>query len=385
MPASHRSEIDPFHVMEVMRAAEDREGAGGRVLHLEVGQPSTPAPTPIREAAAAALVDDRLGYTNAKGLPALREQLAHWYRDRYDVHVDPEHILVTMGASGGFSLAFLAAFDAGDRVAVTAPGYPCYRNALLAFGVEVVEVPVGPDTRFVPTPALLDLAGPLDGLVIASPSNPTGTVLTDAELASLVDWSGRNGVRLVADEIYHGITYGAPAPTVLAHSSDAVLLQSFSKYWSMTGWRLGWIVAPAELVRPMERLAQNLFISAPTISQLGALAAFERATVEEADLHVDRYTANREVVLAGLNEMGCPTAPADGAFYAYADISHLGVPAPALCNLWLDELGVAVTPGIDFDPTRGDRFIRISFSESTEEVAAAMGRLVEWVRSRDLS
>ena len=383
--ASHRSDIDPFHVMEVMRAAEDRERAGGDVLHLEVGQPSTPAPTPIRNAAAAALVDDRLGYTNAKGVPALRKGLAGWYRDRHAIEVDPENILVTMGASGGFSLAFLAAFDVGDRVAVTAPGYPCYRNTLRAFGVEVVEVPVGAETRFVPTPELLDAVRPLDGLVIASPSNPTGTVLTDAELAALVEWSERNDVRLVADEIYHGITYGEPAPTVLAHTADAVLLQSFSKYWSMTGWRLGWIVAPAELVRPMERLAQNLFISAATVSQLGALAAFDAETVAEADAHVERYAANRQVVLAGLDEMGCPTAPADGAFYAYAEVSHLGIPAPELCSRWLDELGVAVTPGIDFDPARGERFIRISFSESTADVTEAMRRLVEWTRSRAVS
>ena len=385
MPASRRSEIDPFHVMEVMRAAEDRERAGGDVLHLEVGQPSTPAPTPIRDAAAAALIDDRLGYTNAKGVPALREGLVGWYRDRYAIELDPESVLVTMGASGGFSLAFLAAFDVGDRVAVTAPGYPCYRNTLRAFGVEVVEVPVGPETRFVPTPELLDVVGPLDGLVIASPSNPTGTVLTDAELAALVEWSERNDVRLVADEIYHGITYGDPAPSVLAHTSDAVLLQSFSKYWSMTGWRLGWIAAPAELVRPMERLAQNLFISAATVSQLGALAAFDAETVAEADAHVERYAANREAVLAGLDEMGCPTAPADGAFYAYADVSRLGIPAPELCSTWLDELGVAVTPGIDFDPARGDRFIRISFSESTADVTEAMHRIVEWTRRRSLS
>lgn len=376
---SRRSAIDPFHVMEVMAAAEAVETAGGRVLHLEVGQPSTPAPGPVRAAAARALDDDRLGYTGARGLAALRTAIADLYAVRHGLDVDPERVLVTLGASGGFSLAFLAAFDAGDRVAVTEPGYPCYRNVLAAFDIEPVGVPVGPDTRFVPTPEILDDAGPLDGIVVASPANPTGTVLDDGELGALAAWARSTGVRLVADEIYHGITFGPPAPTVLAHDPDAVVLQSFSKYWSMTGWRLGWVVAPEDLVRPMERLAQNLFISAPTLAQLAALAAFDPAAIAEADGHVDRYRTNRGIVLEGLGAMGCRTvAPADGAFYAYADVGHLGAASPELCARWLDELGVAVTPGIDFDPGRGDHFIRISFSESTEDVTEAMNRLVEW-------
>ena len=376
---SRRSEIDPFFVMEVMRAAERRERAGGDVLHLEVGQPSTPATAPVLAAAHAALDDDRLGYTGATGLPELREAIAGLYADRYGLGVDPERVVVTMGASGGFSLAFLAAFDAGERVAVTAPGYPCYRNVLEAFGVEVVTVEVGPETGFVPTPEALASHGPLSGVVLASPANPTGTVLSSSEMAALAAWAAASGVRLVSDEIYHGITFGDPAPTALAESDDVIVLQSFSKYWSMTGWRLGWIIAPTDLVRPMERLAQNLFISAPTLSQRAALAAFGGPAIAEADAHVERYRRNRAVVLDGLAALGCRTvAPADGAFYAYADVSHLGRPSPELCASWLDEIGVAITPGIDFDPGRGDRFIRISFSESTEDVTEAMRRLVAW-------
>jgi aspartate/methionine/tyrosine aminotransferase len=379
---SRRSDIDPFHVMEVMRAAEEREQAGGDVLHLEVGQPSTPATALVLAAAHAALDQDRLGYTGAKGLPELRDRIAGFYDQRYGVAVDPDRVVVTMGASGGFSLAFLSAFDVGDRVAVTAPGYPCYRNVLEAFGVEVVTVEVGPESGFVPTPDLLEAHGRLAGVVLASPANPTGTVLSGTQVADLATWAGDRAVRLVSDEIYHGITFGDPAPTVLATTDDAVVLQSFSKYWSMTGWRLGWVVAPADLLRAMERLAQNLFISAPTLSQRAALVAFDADALGEADRHVDRYRANRTIVLDGLAAMGCRTiAPADGAFYAYADVSHLGIPSPDLCATWLADLGVAVTPGIDFDPRRGGRFIRISFSESTEDVDEAMSRLVAWVQA----
>lgn len=379
---SRRSEIDPFFVMEVMAAAERRERAGGEVLHLEVGQPSTAAPKPVVAAAHAALDGDRLGYTGAMGIPELREAIAGLYETRHGIELDPGRIIVTMGASGGFSLAFLAAFDASDRVAVTAPGYPCYRNVLEAFGVEVVTVEIGPETAFVPTPDALAAHGPLSGAVLSSPSNPTGTVLSPADLSDLTTWADEAGVRLVSDEIYHGITFGDPAPTALTHSDEAIVLQSFSKYWSMTGWRLGWLVAPEDLVRPMERLAQNLFIAAPTLAQRAALAAFEPAAIAEADDHVRRYGHNRRVVLDGLAAMGCSTvAPADGAFYAYADVSHLGRSSPELCATWLEGLGVAVTPGIDFDPGRGDRTIRISFSESTDDVGEAMRRLVEWAQA----
>ncbi len=374
--------MTPFYVMEVMRAAEERERAGGDVLHLEVGQPSTGAPEGVLRAAEVALRSGPLGYTTAKGILPLRERIADHYRDRYGVIVDPERIIATAGASGGFVLTFLAAFSPGMRVAVTEPGYPCYRNTLEAFGIEAVGVPVGPETRFQPTAALLEAAGPLDGVVVASPANPTGTALDDRELAALAAWCEGSGVRLVADEIYHGITYGRPVGTALAHSAGAVVLNSFSKYFSMTGWRLGWLVAPDDLVTPIERIAQNLYICPPTIAQHAAVAAFDCG--EELDRHVERYATNRRVLLEGLRAAGIDrVAPADGAFYVYAEVSHLTDDAQALCRTWLAELGVAATPGIDFDPVRGHRFVRFSFAGATEDIAEAVRRLGVWLEARD--
>ena len=378
MKPADRADIPPFYVMEVMKAAAERERVSGDVLHLEVGQPSTPAPAPVREAAAVALESNRLGYTDATGIPELRERIAAHYRERYAVSVPADRVVVTMGASGSFVLAFLAAFDVGHRVAVTEPGYPCYRNTLEAFGVEVVPIPVGPETRFVPTGELLAAVGPLDGLMIASPANPTGTALRPAELGDIAGYCGRNDVRLIADEIYHGIEYGERVPTALSVAPNAVVLQSFSKYYSMTGWRLGWMVVPDELVRPVERLAQNLFISPPTLSQYAALAAFGAA--EELDANVARYAANREVLLDGLGKVGLDHfASPDGAFYFYIDVSHLTADSQELCRVWLDELGVACTPGIDFDPVNGHRFVRLSYSESTADIIEATRRITRWV------
>jgi aspartate/methionine/tyrosine aminotransferase len=381
MKVANRAEVAPFYVMEVMKAAAERERVAGEVLHLEVGQPSTPAPKPVLEAARLALDANRLGYTDATGVPELRERIAVHYGERYGVDVDPGRIAVTMGASGGFVLAFLAAFDAGDRVAVTQPGYPCYRNTLEAFGVEAVAVPVGPESRFVPTRALLDAAAPLDGLMIASPANPTGTAFSREELDDISSYCRSNDIRLIADEIYHGIEYGEPVPTALSADPDAVVLQSFSKYFSMTGWRLGWMVLPNDLVRPVERLAQNLFISPPTLSQLAAVAAFD--ATDELDGNVARYAANRQVLLDGLGEVGLDHyASPDGAFYFYIDVSNLTDDSQDLCRIWLDELGVACTPGIDFDPALGHRYVRLSYSESTADVTEATRRIATWVRSR---
>jgi aspartate/methionine/tyrosine aminotransferase len=381
MKVAQRGQIPPFYVMEVMKAAAERERMAGDVLHLEVGQPSTPAPTAVRAAAHRALDADRLGYTDATGLPELRERIARHYGDRYGVTVSPDRIVVTMGASGGFVLAFLAAFDAGDRVAVTQPGYPCYRNTLEAFGVEAVAIPVGPETRFVPTSRLLDQAGPLDGLVLASPANPTGTALTTDELSELATYCRTNGIRLIADEIYHGIEYGEQVPTALSVEPDAVVLQSFSKYFSMTGWRLGWMVAPPELLQPVERLAQNLFISPPTLSQHAAIAAFD--VTDELDVNVARYAENRRVLIDALGAVGLDHfASPDGAFYFYIDVSHLTDDSQDLCRIWLDDLGVACTPGIDFDPRLGHRYIRLSYSESTADIVEAAGRIIDWVRER---
>jgi aspartate/methionine/tyrosine aminotransferase len=381
MRSARRADIPPFYVMEVMKAAGERERTVGDVLHLEVGQPSTPAPAAVRTAAAAALDSDRLGYTDATGILELRERIAAHYRARYGVDVSPDRIVVTMGASGGFVLAYLAAFDVGDRVAVTEPGYPCYRNTLEAFGVEVVPIPVGPETRFVPTGELLSSAGKLHGLMIASPANPTGTALNREELSEVAGWCRANEVLLIADEIYHGIEYGEPVPTALSVEPNAIVLQSFSKYYSMTGWRLGWMVLPEELVRPVERLAQNLFISPPTLSQLAAIAAFDATA--ELDGNVARYAANREVLLDGLGAVGLDHfASPDGAFYFYVDVSHLTKDSQELCRIWLEELGVACTPGIDFDPTNGHRYVRLSYSESTADIAEATSRIAGWVRSQ---
>ncbi len=376
MAASRRSDIAPFYVMEVMRAAEDRFRAGGEVLHLEVGQPSTPAPGPVLDAARAALGSDRLGYTGALGLPELRERIARFYAERHHLQVGFDRIAVTVGASGGCVLAFLAAFDAGARVAVTEPGYPCYRNILEAFGIEVVGLPIGPETRFAPTPEMLDDG--LDGLVIASPSNPTGTVLTPSEFDAIAGRCAAAGIRLVSDEIYHGIEHTHRAATA-AGTAGAIVIQSFSKYFSMTGWRLGWLVLPSDLIRPVERLAQNLFISAPTLSQVAAIAAFD--ATEELDANVERYRINRDTLVGALTDAGITSiAPADGAFYVYADVAHLTDDSQALCARWLDELGVAATPGIDFDPVRGHHFVRFSCSESTADVAEATRRLADWIR-----
>lgn len=363
--------------MEMMRAAEQRQAAGGEVLHLEVGQPMTPAPAAVRHAASEALGGDRLGYTTALGLPGLRDRISRWYGERYAVPVPPERVAVTVGASGGFVLSVLAAFDPGDRVGITEPGYAAYRNVLQALGTEVVPVRVDPGSRFVPTPERLDAAAPLDGLVVASPSNPTGTVLTRDELTGIVAWCRANGVRLVSDEIYHGITYDVEETTVASLDTDAVVVQSFSKYFSMTGWRLGWLVLPEDLVRPVERLAQNLFISAPTVSQLAGIVAFD--CTEELDENVARYATRRRILLDGLAACGIgEVAPSDGAFYVWANVTHLG-DAGDLCGRWLDEIGVAAAPGVDFDPTQGRHWVRFSYSESTDVVAEAVRRLRAWV------
>lgn len=363
--------------MEVMRAAAALEATGEKVLHLELGQPSTSAPKGVLEAAHLALDNDRLGYTSAAGTPALREKIAGWYDQRNGIEVNPDRIVVTVGASGSCMLTFLAAFDAGDRVAVLRPGYPCYRNDLLALGIEVVDVPVGFETDFRPTIEQLEALEPLDGLIIASPSNPTGTMLDDTDLASLLSWARASGVQIVADEIYHGITYDHHAPTALAHDDDVVVLNSFSKYFSMTGWRLGWIVAPLELAEPIERLAQSLTVAPPTLSQLAAVAAFDCG--DELEANVDHYRSNRELLLTGLPTAGLQRfAPADGAFYLWADVSHLTDDSQDLCRRWLEELAVAVTPGIDFDPVRGGQFVRFSYAGDREDLSEAIDRLAAW-------
>jgi aspartate/methionine/tyrosine aminotransferase len=378
---SRRGLVPPFIAMDVFRAATEREAAGARVIHLEVGQPGSPAPAAVREAAARALAGGPIGYTEALGVAPLREAIASHYRSRYGLPVEAAEVVVTTGSSAAFLLAFLAAFEAGDRVALAVPGYPAYRNILTALGIEPVPLPVGENTRYQPTPELLAGIGRLDGLVVASPANPTGTMVGAADLTRLGNWCHDRGVRLVSDEIYHGITYEAPAATARAFAPEAIVVNSFSKYYCMTGWRLGWMLVPPDLARSVECLAQNFYISPPALSQLAAVTAFD--CTAELDAHVARYRANRDMLVHACAAAGLTRfAPAEGAFYLYLDVSELTGDSEAWCRRLLAETGVAVTPGRDFDPERGGGWIRISYAGATEEVAEAARRLAEWLPRR---
>ncbi len=375
--------ITPFFAMEVMKAANERAAAGGDVLHMEVGEPAGGAPAAVVEAAQASLSGAHaLGYTEALGLPELRAAIAAHYIESYGVATDPARIVVTTGSSGGFLLAFMAAFDAGDRVALAAPGYPAYRNIMAGLGIEAVTILTGPETRFQPTPELLaraaDEGDKLDGLLIASPANPTGTMLDHAALSALVDYCREHGIRIISDEVYHGITYGDAAETIVALDDHAVAVNSFSKYFAMTGWRLGWMVLPEDLVRPVERLAQNFYISPPTLSQHAAASAF--ASTEELNAKVAEYARNREMLLREMPKAGFDNlAPADGAFYIFADVSNLTNDSSEFCRRMLAETGVAATPGIDFDPDRGAAYVRFSFAGKYDDMAEAAERLKGWL------
>ncbi|HVM81643.1 MAG TPA: aminotransferase class I/II-fold pyridoxal phosphate-dependent enzyme [Stellaceae bacterium] len=380
LKVSTRGQIPPFIVMDVMRAAAERAASGADVLHLEVGQPSTPAPSGVIAAAERALRGDILGYTDALGIPALREAIARHYRERHGAVLDPQRVVVTTGSSGAFLLSFLAAFDAGDRIGLATPAYPAYRNILKALDLVPVELEAGAAERYQATVELVRRApAPLDGLIVASPANPTGTMLRADELAALARHCEAAGIRLVSDEIYHGISYGPGEATALATSQSAIVVNSFSKYFSMTGWRLGWMVVPTSLLRAVECLAQNFFISPPALSQHAALAAFDCR--EELDRNVARYRANRDLLLAELPKAGFERlAPADGAFYLYADVAHLTNDSEDFCRRMLRDIGVAVTPGIDFDPGRGRGTLRISFAGSPATMEEAARRLRSWRR-----
>lgn len=381
---AQRGTVPPFIVMDVMRAAAEREAAGGATLHLEVGQPSTGLPRRAAEAVQALLATGQpLGYTMALGMPELRRRIAGHYARTHGVDVPAERVVATMGSSAAFVLAFLSAFEVGDRVGVTQPGYPAYRHILKALGITPVPVPVGPATRFQPTVEVLEglgeTAATLDGLIVTSPSNPTGTVMPADELRRVPAWCDAHKVRLVSDEIYHGITYGTDAETVAGFAPDAIIINSFSKYFCMTGWRLGWLVLPEDMVRPVECLAQNLFISPPTLSQHAGIAVFD--CDDELQANVARYARNREVLLQGLPGAGFDRlAPADGAFYLYADVAHLTNDSLDFCRRMLAETGVAATPGVDFDAVEGDRFVRFSFAGATEDMEKAVAALTAWRR-----
>jgi aspartate/methionine/tyrosine aminotransferase len=367
--------------MQVMEAARAREAAGGDVIHMEVGQPGTPAPRRAIEAVEAAMRAGPLGYTVAMGLPALRERIARRYADRHGVTVDPARIAVTLGASGAFILAFCAAFDAGDRVALADPGYPAYRNILRALDLQPVAMPAGPETRFQPAPGLLADArrgGPVAGVLAASPANPTGTMLDAQAMAALIGECRRIDATFVSDEIYHGVEYERPSVSALEISDDVIVINSFSKYFSMTGWRIGWMVVPPALVETVERLAQNLFICPPHVAQVAALAAMDADDELEANVAV--YRANRALLLEELPRAGLTRfAPPDGAFYLYADVSDLTDDSVDFCRRMLAEAGVAATPGVDFDPDRGRRQVRFSFAGRTQDMAEAARRLRTWL------
>jgi aspartate/methionine/tyrosine aminotransferase len=378
---SDRSDVSSFVVMDVMRRAFERERAGGDIIHMEVGQPGTPAPRLAREAIKQAMDRELLGYTDALGIPALRERIALYYKEQHNLNVAPERIVVTAGSSAGFVLAFLALFDQGGRIFLPEPGYPCYRNIAKALGLIPVPVEVGPDERWMPTAELLERVtaqtGGAEALLFASPANPTGTMMTPQNLAAICDWCRTNRVAVISDEIYHGLTYGAPAETALSFDQDAVIINSFSKYYSMTGWRVGWMVVPENLTRTIERLAQNLYVSASAASQAGALAAFD--AVEELEANRVAYAKNHAMLMEELPRAGFTNlAPADGAFYVYADISDRTDDSRGFAARILDELGVAVTPGVDFDPGRGLRYLRFSYAGSFEAMREATRRLQNW-------
>ena len=383
MKTALRAGIPPFYVMDVWLAAAERQRTHGDLVNLSAGQPSVGAPQPVRAAAAAALQANQLGYTVALGIPELRTAIAASYADRHALSIDPADVVITTGSSGGFLLTFLACFDAGDRVAVTSPGYPCYRNILSALGCEVVDLPCGPDTRYQPTAAMLAAAGPLDGVIIASPANPTGTVIPPEELAAIASWCAESGVRLVSDEVYHGLVYpGAPQTgCAWTTSRDAIVVNSFSKYFAMTGWRLGWLLVPKPLQRAVDCLTGNFTICPPVLSQIAAVAAFTPESVVEADGHLRHYGANRELLLRGLTDIGISRlAPTDGAFYVYADVSDFTGDSLSFCEKLLADTGVAIAPGIDFDTARGGSYVRLSFAGPTSDIAESVARIGAWIR-----
>ncbi|MBR1086558.1 aminotransferase class I/II-fold pyridoxal phosphate-dependent enzyme [Bradyrhizobium manausense] len=379
---SRRSDVPPFMVMDVMAAAARIEAAGGHVIHMEVGQPAAGAPKTAIAAAQAALATGRIDYTSALGIPSLRERIARHYRDAYGCTVSPDRIVATTGSSGGFILAFLSIFEPGDRVAVTVPGYPPYRHILTALGCEPVLIETTNDTRHALTGEALLAAHrktPLKGVLVGSPANPTGTMMPREALAGLMAAAEDAGIRFISDEIYHGLDYAFPAVTAAALSDHALVINSFSKYFCMTGWRVGWMVVPDVLVRPIERLQQNLSISVPSLSQIAAEAAFDGAAEMEQIKH--GYQENRRILIEGLPKAGLAKfLPADGAFYLYADVSDFTPDSLDFARQMLEKAHVAATPGVDFDPIHGRSFIRFSYARSADEMREAVDRIAHWLK-----
>lgn len=385
MKTSARSQIPHFAVMEILAAANARRAAGEDILSLCAGEPAAGASEVVRNQAIEVLRTEDLGYTEPLGVPALRQEIAEHYKRWYQVDVDPAQVAITTGSSGGFMLAFMAAFDPGDRVALARPGYPAYKNILTSLGIEVVELDCGPESRYQPTVSQLQEAyyeGGLDGVIVASPANPTGTMLTPAELERLARWCTDFEVRLISDEIYHGITYTDEVTTATAAKyldDGVVVVNSFSKYWAMTGWRLGWLLLPKDLIGPAGALAGNVALCPPALSQHAAIAAFSPEGYASSQQSVVKYQESRKILLDRLEDLGWDKiAPADGAFYIYANIAASGLDSVTWCARLLDEAGVAVTPGTDFDSANGHEWIRLSFASAPKVVAQAIDRIVRW-------
>lgn len=380
-PPALRSEIAPFYVMQIFAAAEQLRAAGRPVYNLAVGQPSTPAPATVRAAARQALAEDKIGYTAATGIPALREAIAQHTESWYGIDVPASNVVVTTGSSGGFVAAFIAAFDAGSVVAIARPGYPAYRNILAGLGCVVQEFDCGAADGFVPTIAMLDALDPVpDGLILASPANPTGAMVDGPRLSAVVSWCRAHGVRLISDEIYHGISYTGAAPSAWQFDRSPIVVNSFSKYFSMTGWRLGWLLVPDELVDAVDRLIGNFALCPPTLSQHAAVAAF--AAYDELDANVARYAGNRALLLDALPAIGLPRlAPSDGAFYIYADVSDYTDDSLPWVRRVLADTGVALAPGQDFDTENGHRFARLSFAGDLGEIERAVSLLGDYLRT----
>jgi aspartate/methionine/tyrosine aminotransferase len=381
---SKRSAVEPFHAMDILAEANRRRQAGRPVISMAVGQPSHPAPKAALEAAETALKHGRIGYTDALGLRELREAISAHYRLRHQAIIDPARIAVTTGSSAAFNLAFLALFDAGDAVAIARPGYPAYRNILKALGLNVVEVPVTAETGYTLTPASLERAETkagckLKGVLLASPANPTGTVTGRDALKRLATYCDSRDIAFISDEIYHGLTFVGDETSAVEVADKAIIINSFSKYYCMTGWRVGWMVLPEELIRPVECLAQSMYISAPELSQLAAAAAFSAQA--ELDIYKESYRTNRDFLMSRLPELGLPLAsPMDGAFYAYVDTSRYSNDSMEFAKRMLAEIDVAATPGLDFDPLEGHRAMRFSYAGSVSDIAEAVGRIAAWLK-----
>ena len=381
--ASRRSDIASFIAMDVMREAKTLAREGRDILHLEVGEPGAPPPRAVREAAIAALQGGRVSYTEAFGLPALRTAIADDYKLRYGVSVDPARVVVTTGSSGGFILSFLALIDHGGRIGIPSPGYPAYRNILDALGIESVEIATGADQRYALSASAIEAAHaqtPLDAVLIMSPANPTGVLTPAPEVKAIAQTCARLGLWLISDEIYHGLTYEGDEATALAYSDDAVIVNSFSKYYCMTGWRVGWLIVPERLLRPIECLQQNLAISVPYLSQIAAIAAF--SAKEDLEIIKAGYARNRAILMEALPRLGLPTLPMDGAFYAYCDIARYSNDSMDFARRALREAGLAITPGLDFDKTGGNRYVRLSYAGQESDITGAVKRLETWLAVR---